>query len=159
MYLGEVVEPAAEFEPDWRALFVVPRRILLAEDDREMRHILAWELRLAGYDVVEAQNGVQLLDLLESSIIQARLFSVDMIISDIRMPGVSGLRVLEDLRRHDAHTPVVLITAFGDQQTHAEARRLGAAAVFDKPFDVDEFCAAVRGIVPPRPEIAEDTAP
>ncbi|HEY3242009.1 MAG TPA: response regulator, partial [Phycisphaerae bacterium] len=87
---------------------MVPRRILLAEDDREMRHILAWELRMAGYDVVEAQNGIQLLDLLGSSLIHARLFSVDMIISDIRMPGASGLRVLEDLRRFDAHTPVVL---------------------------------------------------
>jgi two-component system response regulator HydG len=57
--------------------------------------------------------------------------------SDVRMPGHSGLSVLEYLRSNDAVTPFVVITAFGDASTHAEATRLGAARVLDKPFDLN----------------------
>ncbi len=66
------------------------------------------------------------------------------------MPGWNGLAVLQHLRREDWAMPFIVITAFGDEDTHQEASRLGAAAVFDKPFDVDDLRTAVFNIVPPR---------
>ena len=65
------------------------------------------------------------------------------------MPGLGGLDVLAILRCADWNTPVILITAFGDEATHAEGRDLGALAVFDKPFGVDLLRSAVREAMPP----------
>jgi DNA-binding response OmpR family regulator len=55
---------------------------------------------------------------------------------------LTGLDVLTELRWDDWAIPVILITAFGDEDTHAEGERLGAAAVFNKPFDIDSLCKA-----------------
>jgi DNA-binding response OmpR family regulator len=59
------------------------------------------------------------------------------------MPGPSGLEVLARLREEEWATPVLLISAFDDDATHAEARRLGAVGVLHKPFDLDDFRTAV----------------
>jgi DNA-binding response OmpR family regulator len=115
-------------------------RVLLAEDDHEMRRLLASTLRREHCDVIEAGNGLQLAELiaLERSAENTGP-GLDLIISDVRMPGRSGLEVLTVLRRNDKETPVILITAFGEPDTHAEAYRLGALAVFNKPFDIDDL--------------------
>ena len=120
-------------------------RILVAEDDFEMRRFLISRLRKDGYDVTEAADGAQLLTRLNPGLSRSEQFDLDLIISDIRMPGVSGLEVLAGLRTYAGAPPVILITAFGNPETHAEAERLGAVAVFDKPFDVDAVRAFVRG--------------
>jgi DNA-binding response OmpR family regulator len=128
------------------------RRILVAEDDYEMCILLVDALRADGYDVIEAEDGRQLMDCIDAlrgRVVRGRFFDVDLIISDIRMPGMSGLEMLAQLRSMDRQTPVILITAFGDEATHAKAYRLGAGAVFDKPFDIDGFRAFVRQLVPP----------
>lgn len=127
-------------------------RILLAEDDTEMRSLLAWGLEEEGYQVVEAENGLELLQHLQPSLVNAAGASkeppFDLILSDIRMPGLSGLEVLTAYRRRDKKTPFVLITAFGDIVTHGEARILGASAVMDKPFDIDDLRLLLRRILP-----------
>jgi len=115
-------------------------RVLLAEDDDPMRRLLANALRGDGFEVIEASSGAELVERIRTHLIHPKDGrTVDLIISDIRMPWASGLTVLEGLRRHNRATPVILITAFGDQETHLEAKRLGAAAVFDKPFDVNDL--------------------
>ncbi|MDZ7305005.1 MAG: response regulator [candidate division KSB1 bacterium] len=124
--------------------------VLLAEDDHEMRALLARVLRKAGYEVTECSNGVELLEHLGSYFLPDEEHEeIDLIISDIRMPGVSGLEILEGLSKHDDFTPFILITAFGDTETHAQAERFGALAMFDKPFDIDDLLAKVRKIAPP----------
>ncbi len=118
-------------------------RILLAEDDLEMRKLLAWSLVRQGYEVVECQDGYGLmkkLGLLDSSEDQ-QMF--DLIISDIRMPGVTGLQVLESAKEFDAFPNMILIAAFPDKETLNQAQRLGAAAIFNKPFDIDDLLAKV----------------
>ena len=121
-----------------------PQRVLLAEDDDAMRTLLAEELRARGYHVMEAANASELQDWLEQAYFHDGAEPPpDLIISDVRMPGGSGLDVLSWLRRFDWRTPVVLITAFGDVETHAEAHRLGAAAMLDKPFEVEDLLQAV----------------
>lgn len=126
-----------------------PPRILLAEDDKAMRALLARALRKTGYQVAECPDGLDLLKHLHSFFLPHEHEDVDLIISDIWMPGASGTEVLSRIREWDNFLPMILITAFGDEKTHAQAKQLGAAAVFDKPFDIDELVAKVCTIVPP----------
>lgn len=125
-------------------------RVLLAEDNHELRRMLAVGLRRNGYLVTEAATGFELLERLGDLTLRNEAF--DLIVSDVRMPGLTGLSVVGGLRhgteRASSSTPVMLITAFGDATIHAEARRLGAV-VLDKPFDIDDFRAcAARMLVP-----------
>ncbi len=121
-----------------------PARVLLAEDDADMRGLLASTLRKDGYEVIEAKDGVELLHLVEKEVLHSKNGpAVNLIISDMRMPGQTGIEVLTDLRKAKGATPFILITAFGDKGMHEEARRLGATAVFNKPFDFDDLRTAV----------------
>jgi DNA-binding NtrC family response regulator len=114
--------------------------VLLAEDDTEMRRLLVSTLRREHCQVIEARTGAQLSEqILAAGLGTNAEPDVDLIISDVRMPGRSGLDVLSALRRTDHQTPVILITAFGDAEIHAEAHRLGVLAVFNKPFDLDDL--------------------
>jgi CheY-like chemotaxis protein len=117
-------------------------RVLLADDDFELRSLLSGELRQAGYIVTEVGSGTDLLDRLASDLIQSNQPQFDLLVSDVRMPGWSGLEVLGGLRRAGLRLPVVLITAFGDSKTHRTAHKLGAA-LLDKPFDLDDFRGTV----------------
>jgi CheY-like chemotaxis protein len=127
-----------------------PFHILLAEDDREMRGLLSQAFRKAGYAVTECSDGVGLLTHLESFLFPEKggKRDVDLIVSDIRMPGFTGMEVLEGTQSTGGFPPMVLITAFGDYETHAQAERYGAAAMFDKPFDIDDLLDKVRKLLP-----------
>jgi DNA-binding response OmpR family regulator len=141
---------AMQVESDSRLPLVERRpRLLLAEDDLEMRRLLAGALRQDGYEVVEVGDGVDLLgEVAATSNADAESAAFDIIVSDIRIPLLTGLDVLAILRIANRKTPVILITAFGDDETHAEAHELGAAAVFDKPLDLARLREAVRAAVP-----------
>lgn len=136
------------FSPEGTALKKAPR-LLLAEDDFDMRTLLAWSFRRTGYEVVECPDGVRLLDFLFSSDPPVNSGDFDLIVSDIRMPGVTGLEVLEGTHELKGFPPMILITAFGDRETHEKARRLGAAAILDKPFEIEDLLARARAIVSP----------
>lgn len=123
--------------------------ILLAEDHLEMRQLLALLLRLEGYQVTECPDGMSLLSQVSSFFVSGeKQEHFDLIISDIRMPGVSGMEILMGGNEKDGFPPMILITAFGDPNTHEHAKRLGAAATFDKPFDIENLLAKVRELVP-----------
>ncbi|HZS38258.1 MAG TPA: response regulator [Polyangia bacterium] len=130
--------PFATPEPEPRA-----PRVLLAEDDAAMRDLLARTLRRHGFDVVEARSGYETLEWLAHGIIHEPPIWFDLVISDVRMPGYDGLNILASLRQMPVHVPVILITAFGSRETHAAAARLGAFAMLDKPFDVDDLMTIV----------------
>ena len=111
--------------------------ILLAEDDDALRELLDFALTRAGYLVTCCTNGLDLLERLEEG------DPFDLIISDLRMPALTGLEVLEIQLGNRLQTPFICMTAFGDQQTHAQAKRFGAAATIDKPFDLTEMIELV----------------
>ena len=117
-------------------------RLLLAEDDRDFRMLVARHLRRSGFEVIEAHNGVTALSRLADSVCRCGASHFDLLISDVRMPGHSGLDLVSELRRCDWAMPVVLITAFGTRETHEEAARLGAV-LLDKPVDLDVLTATV----------------
>jgi CheY-like chemotaxis protein len=109
--------------------------VLLAEDDSSTRHLVAAQLRAAGHQVTEASDGLEVVDRLEDSIWSERHDRFDILISDVQMPGLSGLDVMLALRCANMPTPVVLLTAFGDRAIIKEAFSLGASAVLIKPID------------------------
>jgi CheY-like chemotaxis protein len=128
-------------------------RILLADDDAAMRALLMLALQTEGYEVSACADGVQLLKRLQGMETADRQQRFDLIICDMRMPGLSGLKVLERLRVRRDVPPTILITAFGDEQTHLRARQLGATASVDKPFDITWFVELVHELLansPPR---------
>ncbi len=123
--------------------------LLLVEDDSEMRRLLASAFRRDGYEVVEACDGVEGFGVIEPWVFWgARQDGPDLIISDVRMRGWTGIDLLRIARARKLPAPVILITAFGAPETHAEAKRLGAAAIFDKPFDLDALRATVQRLAP-----------
>jgi CheY-like chemotaxis protein len=113
--------------------------ILVADDDIEMRRLLATSLGKAGFQVDLAADGAELLDRVESGDALP-----DLVVSDVQMPGCTGLRALERIRGLHPTLPVILITAFCDADTEARARKLGAIAVFDKPFSLSALRATIR---------------
>ena len=120
-------------------------RVLLAEDDTELRTLFGLWLRSSGYDVVDAADGTEALerlaDLPEPKADPACSF--DAAVLDIRMPGFSGLHILAALRHSSPALPVVLMTAFSDDRIRMDAHRLGASAMLSKPFRLQALTWAV----------------
>ena len=134
-----------------------PDHVLLAEDDAELRSLLAEAFRASGYEVSSVPDGGRLLVHVAQEIHSKPGDLIDLIVSDVHMPICTGLQIVEALRQVHRRTPVILITAFGDEATRAKAERLGAV-LFDKPFDVDELMATVARIlsaiaIDPSPEL------
>jgi DNA-binding response OmpR family regulator len=129
-------------------------RLLLIEDDDAMRGMLAEVLRGEGWEIAECENIFPMIQVCVEQEMEEGECShppFDMIISDIRMPGMSSIEALEILQRirfGEKLPPTILITAFGDAETHRVARELGAAAVLDKPFDTKDLVAKVREFAP-----------
>ncbi len=139
--------PRRPSRPELRRL---PPRILLADDDDELRGMLAESLREYGYDVTEARDGSELWSFASWSLApDAATCAVDMVVTDVRMPGASGIEVLDELRRLDPRVRSIVITGVGDERTAAAAREAGAALVFDKPFQLDDFLIVVLSLLPP----------
>lgn len=126
-------------------------RILLLEDNAAMRVLLAETLLEGGYEVVESDRVAPWIDRILRGEAPETAPAFDLVVSDIRMPGRSGLELLEGLRQFDFLLPVILITAYGSPETHREARRLGAT-LLDKPFEMEQLLALVADLCPPPEE-------
>jgi len=114
-----------------------PPRILVVDDERSMRELLAIVLRREGYEVLLAENGRSAVSLLERE-------PVDLLISDIKMPDLSGVDVLRAAKKVDQDILGIMITAFASTETAVEAMRLGACDYLSKPFDIDLLKMKVR---------------
>jgi len=118
-------------------------RVLVADDDDEMLAYVTATLQADGCSTVQAHDGDQLLGMLRNALDDPHL-RPDVIVADVKMPGLSGLGVLAALQRMTSTLPVVLITAADDASIHTVAKRLGAVGVLHKPFDPDDLLTAVR---------------
>src|SRR3954468_15293246 len=112
-------------------------RILVVDDERSMREMLAILLKREGYEVLVAENGKAAIATLEKE-------QVDILISDIKMPDLSGVEVLRAAKRIDQDILGIMMTAFASTETAVEAMRLGACDYLSKPFDVDLLKMKVR---------------
>ena len=112
-------------------------RILIVDDEPSMREMLRIVLRRDGYDVTVAANGTQAIDIMKRE-------RVDLLLSDIRMPDLSGVDVLRAAKETNRDVVAFMMTAFASTDTAVEAMRLGAADYFTKPFSMDEMRLKVR---------------
>ena len=121
------------------------RTVIVVDDDGEVRSLLADALGKDGHRVDVLESGDDLLRYVARSIVDPDgCKRPDLVVMDVRMPGPSGLDVLASLRSSHWAGLVILVTAFGDAATHAIARRLGALAVLDKPFEIPDLRRLVR---------------
>lgn len=118
-----------------------PPRILVAEDDAEMLEIIIEVLRSDGYEVQGANDGGRMLVQLTRGE-KYNYNDVDLIISDINMPVVTGIQMVETLRTARCDVPIILMTGFGDARTRTHAESLGAV-LFDKPFGIEQLRTVV----------------
>lgn len=122
-------------------------RILIVDDDPGQRSLLDSFLRSQQFETVVAESGERALELLPAG-------KFSMIISDVRMPGLSGLETLQRARKHFPTLPVLLVTAYTDIREAVSAMRDGAVNYLAKPIDLDELLANVRnatGLTPAVP--------
>jgi DNA-binding NtrC family response regulator len=120
-------------------MFVMPKeRLLVVEDNDDMRELLGEALQEAGYEPALAVDGAQALE-----IIGQEREALDLVITDIMMPGVKGNEVLEAVRSCRAEAPVIVITAYGTVEQAVELVKAGAFQYLTKPFEVDELLQAV----------------
>ena len=105
-------------------------RILIADDEPNLRRVLHAILRRDGHDVIQATDGAEALALLDG---------VDVVITDLRMPKVDGMEVLRTAVRTSPHVPVIMVTAYGSVGQAVEAIKAGAFDYVEKPFDQDQI--------------------
>jgi len=106
------------------------QHILVVDDEPHMRRVLEIMLKQAGYRVFAAGNGREALKVMRDS-------SVDLVISDLRMPEMDGIELLACMRKEGLATPVIVITAFGSIESAVEAMKAGAIDYLVRPFDVE----------------------
>lgn len=120
------------------------KRVLLAEDDPVARRILARALREMGLDVVEVGDGGRMLVAITSHYKDGRSpLDLDLIVTDVRMPVMSGLDAFKGVRAAHWRTPVIIVTAYETDEVRDVVMRFGATLLV-KPIDLETFEAKVR---------------
>lgn len=120
------------------------QRILVADDDADIRRTLQISLARAGYEVVEARDGAEALRLWHDQ-------GADLVITDLHMPNTNGLEVLLELRRVNPSLPILVMSDGGRSkqlELLGDAKLLGAIRTVTKPFSLNDMLAAVEAILP-----------
>jgi DNA-binding NtrC family response regulator len=112
------------------------RAVLVADDDESLRRVTELQLEAAGYRVITASGGAEALELVAAE-------EPALLITDLKMPGMSGMDLLKKVRESSPQTTVLMITAFGTVQTAVEAMKAGAYDYITKPIDCEELLLAV----------------
>lgn len=115
-------------------------KILVVDDEQRMRHLLSLILKKKGYEVEEAENGMQALEMLLTT-------TFDLTITDIKMPTLDGKGLLRQIKKRNIGCPVVFITAFGTVEAAVEAMQDGVMDFITKPFEQDRIILTVERIL------------
>ena len=110
------------------------KRILIVEDEDKLRRILELQLIDSGFDVVKAASAEEALPLIDRT---------DLVLTDFKLPGMSGLEMLQLIKRQNTQIPVIVMTAFGTIENAVEAMKAGASDFLLKPFDLEHLTAVV----------------
>ena len=121
-------------------------RVLVVDDEASIRELLSKTLALAEYDVDTSPDGPAALDRLRTS-----ADGYDLLIADLKMPGMDGLTLIRQVRRISAELPIIIITGFSTESSAIEAVNLGVAGYLTKPFRVPQVLAAAAKALGPTP--------
>jgi two-component system NtrC family response regulator len=128
---------------------VAERTILVVDDEEPQRRVLAGFLRKKGFDVVQAGSAA-------AAISEARARTIDLVLTDLRMPDRDGLALLDELHRINPEVPAIVMTAFGTIRTAVDAMKRGAADYLAKPIDLDELDVLIARVLERRALVSEN---
>jgi two-component system, chemotaxis family, chemotaxis protein CheY len=122
---------------------LMPKRILTVDDSKTMRDMVGFTLRGAGFEVIEAEDGVRALAVLEGQ-------KVDLVITDINMPNMDGVTLVKHLRAKPnfKSTPILILTTESGEEKKTEGRAAGATGWIVKPFAPDKLLQVVNKVCP-----------
>ncbi|NGY87598.1 response regulator [Bacillus megaterium] len=120
---------------------MLAEKILIVDDQYGIRILLTEVLQKEGYTTFQAANGFQAIDITKEQ-------APDLVLLDMKIPGMDGIEILKRLKRHDETIKVIIMTAYGELDMIQEAKDLGALTHFAKPFDIDEIRKVVREYIP-----------
>jgi DNA-binding NtrC family response regulator len=110
-------------------------RILVVDDEEKLRRVIELQLSTAGFEVDKAASAEEALKLVERA---------DLVLTDLKLPGMDGLELLAAIRRQNMLSPVVVMTAFGSIEIAVQAMKAGAADFLLKPFSLDHLMAVIQ---------------
>ncbi len=116
--------------------------ILAVDDSASMRQMVAFTLKGAGYDVIEAVDGVDALE-------KAKSATPDLVLADVNMPNMDGITLIKELRKLPNYkfTPMLMLTTESSNDKKAEGKTAGATGWLVKPFDPDKLLATIKKVV------------
>ncbi|MBD8071362.1 response regulator [Bacillus sp. PS06] len=117
-------------------------KILIVDDQYGIRILLNEVFQKEGYTTFQAANGLQAIDIVTKH-------SPDLVLLDMKIPGMDGIEILKKLKEIDSDIRVIIMTAYGELDMIQEAKDLGAITHFAKPFDIDEIREAVKKHIVP----------
>jgi DNA-binding response OmpR family regulator len=119
-----------------------PKRILVADDEPDVRELVVYRMKRSGYDVIEAKNGEEAFELAVANI-------PDLIVADVMMPRVDGYELTRRLRAEQTtqRIPIILLTAKTQEADVSQGFDAGADDYLKKPFNPDELVARVRAVL------------
>ncbi len=118
-------------------------KILVVDDEEGARELFNTILTDEGYDVALAVNG-------EDALTHMKGNSFDLVVTDIKMPGMDGLQLLQELRKLGSHADVIMVTAYGEVESYLKAMSLGAAEYINKPIRIKELKRIVHKVLTER---------
>jgi len=122
-------------------------KVLMVDDEQDaellFRQNFRREIRTEQYQFLFAQSGQQALDLLSGY----DAFEVKVVLSDINMPGMTGLELLDQVKARTPDLPVIMITAYGDQETESDAHERGAIELVSKPVDFPHLKSSLTNLL------------
>ncbi|MCG2679748.1 MAG: response regulator, partial [Kiritimatiellae bacterium] len=112
-------------------------KILITDDDRDLRFNLSGILKKEGYDVIEAGDGREALKMLQDN-------CPDLVLLDMRLPDIDGMKILEKMKKYDHDLTVIMLTAYSDVKNVVKAMKSGAYDYIGKPFNNDELLMTIK---------------
>lgn len=113
------------------------RRILVVDDEEDIRQILCDSLADDNFEVITCSDGYEALELIKEGFFE-------LIITDLRMPGIDGIELIDTIKQISPEVPVIMLTAYGSAGVQREMDRLQAHRYFEKPFSLEELKEAVK---------------
>ena len=113
------------------------KRILIVDDDKDLRFNLSAVLREEGHEVIAASDGKQTIKVIDKS-------SPDLVLLDIKLPGMDGVELLQEIKRKWNNLPIIMLTANSDVKSAVKAMKLGAYDYITKPFDDEELILIIK---------------
>lgn len=114
--------------------------ILIVDDDINLCTLLKEELAEVGYDVEFVNNGITVFDYLTKA-------RVDLILLDLKMPGMDGFEVLKEIRDRKIKVKIIVLTAYADVKSAIDSAKMGASDFISKPYDFDELLITIRKVL------------